>query len=60
MKDIAKRIAQFPQEYKELQQGKLSKRQIEILDGDDLKSHEGMMFGQMYSHWKELTNEDTE
>ncbi len=60
MSNIAKRIAQFPQEYKELQQGKLSKRQIEILDGDDLKSHEGMMFGQMYSHWKELTNEDTE
>tara|TARA_B100000214_G_C23814070_1_gene556355 strand:- start:389 stop:571 length:183 start_codon:yes stop_codon:yes gene_type:complete len=60
MSNIAKRIAQFPQEYKELQKGKLSKRQIEILDGDDLKSHEGMMFGQMYSHWKELTNEDTE
>ena len=60
MSNIAKRIAQFPQEYKELQQGKLSKRQIEILDGDDLKSHEGMIFGQMYSHWKELTNEDTE
>ena len=32
----------------------LSKRQIEILDGDDLRSHEGMMFGQMYSHWKEI------
>tara|TARA_Y100001972_G_scaffold118302_1_gene158256 strand:+ start:544 stop:726 length:183 start_codon:yes stop_codon:yes gene_type:complete len=60
MSNIAKRIAQFPQEYKELQQGKLSKRQLEILDGADLKSYEGMMFGQMYSHWKQLTNEDTE
>ena len=30
----------------------LSKRQIEILKGDDLKSHEGMMYGQMYADWK--------
>ena len=30
----------------------LSKRQIEILKGDDLKSHEGMMYGQMYVDWK--------
>ena len=37
-----------------MMQGKLSKRQIEILNGADLKSHEGMMFGQMYSHWKEM------
>jgi len=54
MSNTAKRIAQFPQEYKEMFKGQLSKRQIEILDGDDLKSHEGMMFGQMYSHWKEI------
>ena len=30
----------------------LSKRQRAILEGDDLKSHEGMMFGQMYNDWK--------
>ena len=30
----------------------LSERQIEILKGDDLKSHEGMMYGQMYVDWK--------
>ena len=30
----------------------LSERQIEILKGDDLKSHEGMMYGQMYADWK--------
>ena len=30
----------------------LSKRQIEILKGDDIKSHEGMMYGQMYADWK--------
>ncbi len=30
----------------------LSKRQIEILKGDELKSHEGMVYGQMYVDWK--------
>ena len=30
----------------------LSERQIEILKGDDIKSHEGMMYGQMYADWK--------
>ena len=45
-------IPNFPEEYKEMMKGKLSKRQIEILDGDDLKSHEGMLFGQMYADWK--------
>jgi len=43
--------AKFPQEYKKMNT-KLSKRQIEILDGAQLKSHEGMVFGQMYADWK--------
>ena len=30
----------------------LSERQIEILKCDDIKSHEGMMYGQMYADWK--------
>ena len=30
----------------------LSKRQIEILEGAELKSHEGMVFGGMYADWK--------
>ena len=49
---ITEEIAKFPQEYKEMMNGKLSKRQIEILDGDELKSHEGMIFGKMYADWK--------
>ena len=53
----SEKIKQFPQEYQRMMQGKLSKRQIEILNGADLKSHEGMMFGQMYSHWKEMIDE---
>tara|TARA_B100000902_G_C27085171_1_gene800917 strand:+ start:459 stop:635 length:177 start_codon:yes stop_codon:yes gene_type:complete len=48
--------AKFPQEYKEIMKKEsrlLTKRQIEILDGAELKSHEGMVFGQMYAEWKE-------
>ena len=46
-----KEIANFPEEYKEMNKS-LSKRQIEILDGAELKSNEGMVFGGMYSDWK--------
>ena len=35
-----------------MRKGELSKRQIELLDGADIKSHEGMIFGQMYADWK--------
>ena len=45
-------ISKFPQEYKEMMQGQLSKRQLEILDGAELKSNEGMVFGGMYADWK--------
>ena len=30
----------------------LSKRQKELLEGDNIKSHEGMIFGAMYADWK--------
>ena len=36
----------------------LSKRQKEILEGAALKSHEGMVFGGMYSNWKKLKGYD--
>ena len=45
-------VSKFPEEYKKMMGSKLTKRQIEILDGHDLKSYEGMMFGEMYSDWK--------
>ena len=54
--DIKRHIESFPQEYKAMMKGKLSKQQIEILDGRELKSHEGMVFGQMYADWKEKKN----
>ena len=30
----------------------LTKRENEILKGDPIKSHEGMMYGRMYADWK--------
>ena len=32
--------------------GNLSKQQIELLEGRDIKYDEGMIYGQMYSDWK--------
>ena len=52
-----KEIAKFPEEYKEMNKS-LSKRQIEILDGAELKSNEGMVFGGMYSDWKKRKGYD--
>ena len=30
----------------------LNEREIELLKGDNIKSHEGMMYGRMYNDWK--------
>ena len=38
----------------------LSKRQIEILEGAELKSNEGMLFGGMYADWKRRKGYDSE
>lgn len=38
----------------------LSPRQKEILNGDELKSNEGMIFGGMYSDWKRRKGYDEE
>ena len=50
--DWIKEIPNCEKEYKEMMQGLLTKRQIEILDGAEIKSHEGMIFGGMYADWK--------
>ena len=51
-------IENFPEEYKEMMKGLLSKRQLEILDGAELKSNEGMVFGGMYADWKKQKGYD--
>ena len=60
VKDLITALARFPEEYKEMRKGKLSKRQIELLDGAEIKSHEGMVFGQMYADWKVRKGFDNE
>ena len=47
-----KDIPNWEKEYPTMDGVTLTKREKEILDGDELKSHEGMMFGRMYADWK--------
>ena len=47
-----KEIPNWEKEYKEMMSNLLTKRQVELLEGAELKSHEGMVFGGMYSDWK--------
>ena len=51
-KDYIKDIPNWEKEYPTMEGVKLSKREKEILDGDELRSNEGMVFGRMYSDWK--------
>ena len=51
-KEYIKEIPQWEKLYLESMKGNLSKQQIELLEGRDIKSHEGMIYGQMYSDWK--------
>lgn len=56
MKFTTEQIQNWETEYLSMNV-KLSERQREILKGSELKSNEGMIFGQMYNHWKELKND---
>ena len=31
-----------------------TKREQQLLDGEDIKSHEGMIYGRMYADWKRM------
>ena len=50
--EYIKDISNWEKDYLESMKGNLSKQQIELLEGRDIKSHEGMIYGQMYSDWK--------
>ena len=60
MKEWLKEIPNWESQYKEMMSGKLSKRQLELLDGAEIKSHEGMVFGGMYADWKKRKGYDVE
>ena len=60
LKIMSPAIAKWESEYLIMQKSKLSKQQIDILSGRDLKSHEGMIYGTMYSDWKRRKGFDKE
>ena len=52
MKIMTPSILKWESEYLSMLKSKLSKQQIDILSGRDLKSDEGMIYGSMYADWK--------
>ena len=52
MEVLSPRLDKWELEYLRENKNKLSKQQIELLEGRDIKSHEGMIYGQMYNDWK--------
>ena len=49
---IIEEIQQWEKEYPTMEGVTLNKREKELLDGAEIKSHEGMIFGRMYADWK--------
>jgi hypothetical protein len=45
-------IKNWEKEYLQVNRKQLTDQQVEILEGRELKSNEGMVFGQMYADWK--------
>ncbi len=51
-REYIKDIPNWEKDYLKSMKGNLSEQQIELLNGRDIKSDEGMIYGQMYSDWK--------
>ena len=49
--NLTELITNWEKEYLSMNRN-LADREKEILKGDAIKSHEGMLFGRMYSDWK--------
>ena len=52
MKVMSPAIKKWEQDFLKKNRNSLSKRQDAILEGDKIKSHEGMMYGRMYAQLK--------
>ena len=50
--EYIKDIPQWEKLYLKEMRSSLSEQQIELLEGRDIKAHEGMIYGQMYCDWK--------
>ena len=53
MEIITAAIIKWESEYLVENRNKLTKQQIGLLEGRPIKSHEGMIYGQMYNEWKQ-------
>ena len=60
MKVMSPAIEKWESEYLTMLRTELSKQQIDILSGRDLKSHECMIYGSMYADWKRRKGYDKE
>ena len=49
---MLKEIPNWEKSYLDMVKSDLSKQQIELLEGRDIRSHEGMIYGEMYNDWK--------
>ena len=58
IKEWIKDLPNWEKEYLQMAKSELSKQQIELLEGRDIKSHEGMIYGEMYSDWKRRKDYD--
>ena len=58
MKVLTTAIENWESDYLKDNKKNLNEQQIELLQGRDIKSHEGMIYGQMYRHWKEQKGYD--
>ena len=58
--DWIKEITNWEKEYSSMEDVQITKRQRELLEGAEIKSHEGMMYGAMYSDWKKRKGYDVE
>ena len=51
-KNMILSIQNWEKEYLQMNRKQLTQQQVDILEGRELKSHEGMIFGQMYADLK--------
>ena len=52
IKEWVKDVPNWEKEYLDMARNDLSKQQIELLEGRDIRAYEGMIYGQMYNEWK--------
>ena len=57
-KEYIKDIPNCEKDYLDTMKDNLSKQQIELLSGRDIKADEGMIYGEMYADWKKRRWDD--